>query len=137
MKQQRNTGRTQPKQLQTGSRFTAVGPNGRSQYDDRLAEIERAQAAERAAAGQGLMARIREEQAALDAQRRAEPEPARKVGEPCVILAVMDDDPYIFSFQRYGKIARELPDGRYMITLDSAMGEWGPIPGGRLGRVHR
>lgn len=110
-------------------RFTtnSVRANGHSEYDDRLAEIVQSD----------VMAQVRAEQAALDKLRKREPEPAppvREVGDHVLILGHADGDPYIFSFQRSGRIARRLPDGQYMLTLDSAVGEWGPIPGERLGR---
>lgn len=55
-----------------------------------------------------------------------------RIGEPCKVLGLDEGDPYIFRFQSYGKIARKLPDGQFMITLDSAWGEWGPVSGERL-----
>lgn len=118
------TGYPDPAGPRRRPRFTTnpVRANGRSEHDDALAVI---------------MGRVREEQAALDALRKREPEPAppvREIGDHVLILGHADSDPYIFSFQRSGRIARRLPDGQYMLTLDSAVGEWGPIPGERLGK---
>jgi hypothetical protein len=56
------------------------------------------------------------------------------VGDDVVVSPVEPEDPYIFQFQRSGKITRRVDRG-YMIELHSAVGEWGPVPAERLARA--
>jgi hypothetical protein len=54
------------------------------------------------------------------------------VGCKVVVVGAQEGvDPYIFQFQQDGVITERVPGG-FMVRLNSAVGEWGPVPASKL-----